>query len=90
MAKEQPVDTKIGISQKYMRIKDIMNRYGYSRGHVSNLVKDGALPPPMVLNNVKLWPAEVIEAIDRQRDKEYYQQLREQGFRVPDDLRLSK
>jgi predicted DNA-binding transcriptional regulator AlpA len=86
MAKEQPVDTKIGISQKYMRIKDIMNRYGYSRGHVTNLVNAGTLPPPMIVRNVKVWPIEVIEAIDRQRDKTYYLQLREQGFHVPDEL----
>lgn len=64
--------------------------FNCSRGHIDNLINAGAIPPPLVLNGIKLWPAKMIEAIDQEREKEYYKSFREQGFHVPDALRLFK
>ena len=79
-------DKGVVTAKKYFRIKDLMTRYGYSRGHITNLIKAGTLPPPLIFNNVKQWPIEVIETIDRQRNRKYFDTLRNQGFPVPEKL----
>lgn len=76
---------KAETGKKYYRIKDLANRYGYSRGHVTNLVGKGEIPPPMIVRGVKLWPVGVIEALDQKREAEYFKSLRDQGFLLPED-----
>jgi hypothetical protein len=84
MPKERTNDSIGSEYQKYFRIKNMMERYSCSRGHISNLVKKGALPPPMILNNVKQWPVAVIDALDKKRDQEYFKMLQDNGFIIPE------
>lgn len=69
-------------NNKYLRIKDLMDWYGFSRGHVTNLVENGTLPPPQIFGGVKMWPRDLIEEIDRKREEAYHQQLRDAGFEI--------
>jgi hypothetical protein len=69
--------------RKYLRIKNLMVRYECSRGHITNLIDDGVLPPPMLVNGIKQWPEALIDALDRQREKDYYDNLKSQGFDIP-------
>lgn len=72
--------------KKFLRIKDLMDRYGYSRGHIGNLITAGQIPPPMIVGNVKSWPIEVIDILDEERKNEYFEVLKKQGFTVPDNV----
>ena len=86
MSKEKVNDSSGSKHRKYLRIKNMMERYSCSRGYISILVEKGVLPPPMILNKVKQWPVAVIDALDKQRDREYFQMLRDNGFAVPENL----
>lgn len=61
--------------KKYLRRKDLAIRYSVSTQHIYNLIKSGELPPPMVLHGAKVWPIELIESIDAERNVAYIQTL---------------
>lgn len=89
MAKKQQTKSNIK-GKKHYRINDMTERYRCSRSHIPNLIKAKVIPEPLIIGGIKLWPAKFIDAIDQEREKEYYKSLREQGFHIPDDLQLSK
>ena len=61
-----------------------MARYGYSRGHVGNLVNEGIFPPPMRLGTIKFWPVEIVDLFEENLLKNYHKELEKQGFKIPD------
>lgn len=63
------------IEKKYLRQKDLAARYGISTTQIYNLVKTGRLPEPMRLHNMKVWPIELIENIDKKNNFEYFQYI---------------
>lgn len=62
---------------QYLRHKDLAARYNVSRVYVYNLIKEGKLPPPMKIKNVSVWPVELIDKIDSERNKKYIESLPE-------------
>jgi predicted DNA-binding transcriptional regulator AlpA len=69
--------------KKYVRLNELAERYGYSCRQTIRLVKTGILPQPMSLGAAKVWPIEVLEEIDKQREDTYREQLKKQGFLIP-------
>jgi hypothetical protein len=86
MSKGQKKDSFKPRIQKYSRIKDVMERYNCSRGHINNLVAAGILPPPMTDNGVKEWPNVMLDERDKQRDQKYFRMLKDNGFSIPETL----
>lgn len=63
--------------KKYLRQKDLAIRYNVSEQHIYNLIKAGVFPPPMKMNNIKVWPIELLDKIDREKNREYIEGLDE-------------
>lgn len=61
--------------KKYLRQKDLAIRYNVSAQHIYNLIKSGKLPPPMEYHGIKLWPAELMDKIDSEKNKKYFEGL---------------
>ena len=63
------------LEKKYLRKKDLARRYGVSEAAIYNWVKMGKLPEPMKFHGMKLWPLELIEHLDLERNIEYLEGL---------------
>ena len=69
--------TEFDSEKRYLRQKDLAARYNVSPIYIYNLVKSGVLPPPMKFEGLKVWPIELIERIDSERNQKYIESLPE-------------
>lgn len=68
--------------KKYLRINDVAKRYSISRTTLQRLINDGYFPPPMRFYKMKVWPVEMIEAIDKLRNNRYLDKISDMGFNI--------
>lgn len=61
--------------KKYYRQMDLAERYGCSPAYISTLVRRGKLPKPMQWHGNKVWPAELIEGLDRKLNEQYFEEI---------------
>ena len=69
------VEIESNQKKKYLRRKDLAVRYSVTEQHIANLVKKGEFPPPMELHSVKLWPVELLDKIDEEKNIKYLNKL---------------
>lgn len=79
--KEAPMSERV-----HYRTKDIADRYECSRSYIPTLIEKKIIPSPLIIGGIKRWPAKLIQALDRQRENEYLEMLKSQGFDVPKSL----
>lgn len=63
--------------KKYLRQKDLAGRYNVSEATISGMIKRGDFPPPLIWNNIRLWPIELINRIDEETNNRYEKTLDE-------------
>ncbi|RTL61646.1 MAG: AlpA family phage regulatory protein [Hyphomicrobiales bacterium] len=53
--------TRSSEPKRFLRIRDVSESIGFSRGHIYELMKKGQFPKPVKVGHASLWPSSEID-----------------------------